>query len=140
MISPQSLISGSTAQQQVEFREVRAAPHASRSERAVDQILAESFPASDPPPWTPGMARPTPTAASSSTTLVNEGTRSSGLRGEGVIRESTVSALLRDAVGSLVGGVGITLLFTLAILMIGLPVALTVRAVVEVVTWLVARH
>lgn len=31
----------------------------------VDDVLADSFPASDPPPWVPGMARPAPAPAAS---------------------------------------------------------------------------
>ena len=30
------------------------------AERALDEVLADSFPASDPPSWNPGIARPTP--------------------------------------------------------------------------------
>ena len=29
-------------------------------ERAIDNVLADSFPASDPPSWNPGVARPDP--------------------------------------------------------------------------------
>ena len=30
------------------------------AERALDEVLADSFPASDPPSWNPGIARPDP--------------------------------------------------------------------------------
>jgi hypothetical protein len=32
------------------------------AEEAVDAVLADSFPASDPPSWNPGLARPSPTS------------------------------------------------------------------------------
>ena len=35
-----------------------------QSELAIDDALAGSFPASDPPAWNPGMARPIPVDAS----------------------------------------------------------------------------
>jgi hypothetical protein len=45
---------------------------------------------------------------------------------------------LRQGLQFLVGATGIALLFPLAILILGLPIALAVRLVIEVVAWLTA--
>jgi hypothetical protein len=76
-------------------------------ERALDQTLADSFPASDPPPWTLGVAH----------------------------RDSKPDAIARQ-LATLAGAIGVALLVPVAILVVGLPVVLFVRGILEAVTWL----
>ena len=44
----------------------------------IDDVLADTFPASDPPSWTPGMARPTPEPVNETLAagVANDATRS----------------------------------------------------------------
>ena len=108
------------------------------AERAVDSALADSFPASDPPSWTPGIARPQPSRSA------DESTDTSVRHGRDVsVTEGVIDVSRRDGgrtflqnLLSLAGAVGIALVVPVAILLVGLPIALVVRGIVEAVSWL----
>jgi hypothetical protein len=113
-----------------------------QSELAIDDALAGSFPASDPPAWNPGIARPIPVG-----TLRNcaNDIRPSEVPDEpaaatpGVIdvsRRYGSERRLLQALSSLAGAAGIMLLVPLAILLVGLPITLAVRGLLEVVLWI----
>ncbi len=89
------------------------------AEQALDEVLADSFPASDPPSWNPGMARPDP-----------------GGRDVIDVSRSRRERTLFQALTSLAGAGGIALLVPFAILLVGLPVAVSVRGVLAAVGWL----
>jgi hypothetical protein len=111
----------------------------------LDQVLADSFPASDPPSWTPGVARP----GSPGQNLSAESRDGSAVEsGDRALAEVDVAdrSLLRhtgrtflQGLVSLAGAAGIALLVPFVILLIGLPVALAVGAVAEAIGWLLAQ-
>ncbi len=116
------------------------------AELALDQVLADSFPASDPPSWTLGVARPasfshTGSAESTDETAIENSDRRSATITSDFIDVSLPRAgrTFIQALVSLAGAAGIALLVPFAILLIGLPVALVVRGVAEAVGWLLAR-
>jgi len=112
------------------------------AERAIDDVLEDSFPASDPPSWNPGTARPGPAAHQA-----NEGrleATGADVRQAGVARNGAIDVSLptnrertfMPALISLAGAAGIALLAPFAILLVGLPVALSVRGFIEAIGWL----
>jgi hypothetical protein len=109
------------------------------AERAIDDILADSFPASDPPSWNPGVSRPEPVVSMHHRAARSERMdASSGGTRAGVIDMSRPvgDRTFIDALISLAGAAGLALLVPFVILLIGMPVALITRGLLEVIGWL----
>lgn len=114
------------------------------SARAIDDVLLGSFPASDPPAWSPGIARVAPPSHEAG------GDRASGgdpPRGEPDVRPSRppeapdsdpASPTLVQSLVSLVGVAGFALLVPFVILAIGAPVALVIRGAIDLIAWLLS--
>lgn len=111
------------------------------AEQAVDATLADSFPASDPPSWNPGLARPSPALGSArhaehSEPVVGGEARTSAFDIIDVSRPSGADRTFLQGLVSLAGAAGIALLVPFSILLVGLPVVVAVRGVLEVIGWL----
>ena len=113
------------------------------TERALDQVLADSFPASDPPSWNPGIVRADP-VVSGVDHQTARGDASAEHPFESDIGSSTVVFVSQpitsdrsvfQRVISFAGAIGTALLLPLAILLIGLPMAVAVRGLLEFIGW-----
>jgi hypothetical protein len=122
--------------------ERRARPAA---ERALDQVLADSFPASDPPSWTLGVAQPSSSLTENAEPADVTATKTRGGGGISVKEDVSDVSLLRtkrsalQVLASLAGAAGIALSVPIVMLLIGLPVVLVIRGIAEVVGWLLTR-
>lgn len=107
-------------------------------ERAMDDVLADSFPASDPPSWDPGVARPDSVVSplEHDVALAVASTQGRANGGVDVSRPMSAERTFLQGLVSLAGAAGIALLVPFAILIVGLPVVLAVRGVLEVIAWL----
>ena len=111
------------------------------AERAIDDVLADSFPASDPPSWNPGITRlhfdgDLAHRAWGQTPRTDAAEILNGLSDViDVSRPARGGRTFLQGLVSLAGAAGITLAVPFVILMIGLPIALAVRGLLEVVGW-----
>ena len=107
-------------------------------ERRIDDVLADSFPASDPPSWNPGVARPDPVVSpfGHEVALAAASTADTGRASRGVDVSRSAERTFVQGLVSFAGASGIALLVPFAILLVGLPVVLAVRGVLEVIGWL----
>lgn len=106
-------------------------PRIEARERRVDQVLAESFPASDPPPWTFGRLG---TAISLPADSWRNDDDAWSCHTTVVVPAGPRTVWQRLASG--VGAIAITMLLPITILMIGLLIALGVRGILEAAEWL----
>jgi len=108
--------------------------------QAIDDVLAGTFPASDPPAWTSGIARLAPAGRAPYVDRAPAQDDKGDVRTDviDVSRSPDAERTLAQALGSLLGATGMALLVPLVILAIGAPVALGKRSALAVAERIVA--
>jgi hypothetical protein len=128
---------------EVSLLRLTASPRNEADERKLDQVLADSFPASDPPPWTLGRADQdhSDQAVTAAASARADSSRDDERAWFCYATDVVVAAGNRTGWQRLISGigaVGVAMLVPIGILAIGLPIALAVRALLEVAGWLAA--
>ena len=105
------------------------------AERAIDDVIADSFPASDPPSWTPAIARPAPLRrelAGPAATAGRVPARAIDVLDVSLPprKRSFVQLLV-----SLLGATALALMVPFVVLLIGLPFVLVLRGLLHAIAW-----
>lgn len=105
------------------------------AERAIDDVIANSFPASDPPSWNPGIARLAPLNREPAGPAATIGR---GVAGAIDVLDVSLPPTERSFIQlliSLAGAVGVVLMVPFVILLIGLPFVLALRVLLNAISW-----
>jgi hypothetical protein len=114
------------------------------SARAIDDVLLGSFPASDPPAWSPGIARVAPPIHEAGGQPAGGEDSPRGARDVPPARPADApdpgpaAPTFVQSLVSLVGVAGFAVLVPFAILAIGAPVARVIRGAIELAAWLLS--
>ena len=103
--------------------------------QAIDDVLLGTFPASDPPSWSPVMARPAPERAPDSPPAAAPDAAGDVDAAGNRPRHAPTLPTAAEALTSLAGVAGVVLLLPIAVLAVGAPLALAVRGLLEAVRW-----
>ena len=99
--------------------------------QAIDDVLLGTFPASDPPSWSPVMARPAPEVPLA---VSPDAAADAGPSGDGP-RYAPTLPTVGEVLTSLAGAAAVVLLFPIVVLAVGTPLALVVRGLLEASRW-----
>lgn len=99
----------------------------------IDEVLVGTFPASDPPAWTPGIARPAPSVAERPAERDVPRPNSNDLHSDVIdVSRTDSERTFVQAIVSWIGAAGLGLLAGLAIVAVGAALVLGVRVIVSI--------